>query len=772
MPALRSATLNALALLLLCAALIELSGRPPAPVSATAPPAVFSAERAMRHVQMIAQRPHPSGSSEHARVREYLLAQLTGMDLKPQVQEATGVGTRYPIAAQVLNVVARLPGKSGGGPAVLLAAHYDGVAAGPAAGDDAAGAAALLETLRAMRASSPPAHDVIALFSDAEEAGLAGAAAFVREHPWSRDVAFILNFEGRGTSGQSLMFETGSGNLDAVRVLRSVPAVAANSLSVTVYRALPNDTDLSELAMLGQPALNFAFARGLERYHTTRDDVAHLDVGSVQHHGMQALALAKAVANGQLPRPRTGDAVFFTLPLIGMVVYPEYCAMPLGIAAAVLVFLGCARLRRHEPRWLKAVSLGGIGIIVASILGVAAAFGAGRALQRIHGALPQGGSPGASGVYAFAIVMTTLSLSLGTWTIVRRWVSAAGAQLGALVVWAVLAIAVSWKVPGASFLFVWPLLAAAGAAFVELGTKKTGIVHLTGWAATLVATSVIVPLIYMVAGVIFGVIGPGAVTVGLFVPLTAWLLAPRMEALTVGHRWLTETVFVAVAALFFATGLATVQRSDEHPEPSAVGYALEAEAVGAWLLTLPEFARPGSWGAAVLGPAARTVAPRELTQPGDPPEWLTRALGRESAVVVTAAPRVPIRAPELKLIADSRTNAGRVVEFHVLPAPGTYSIRIQSVDMPVLAAEVDGRAIDVSRYRTPSPQWTLGYVAPSEKGFTLKLTVGRDTPMDLDLMARLLDLPPLPGVTIPQRPPGVVPLQAGDITAVYRRVRL
>lgn len=41
--------------------------------------------------------------------------------------------------------------------------------------------------------------------------------------------------------------------------------------------------------------------------------------------------------------------------------------MPLWIAAAVLVFLGCARLRRREPRWLKAVSLGGIGMIVASV---------------------------------------------------------------------------------------------------------------------------------------------------------------------------------------------------------------------------------------------------------------------------------------------------------------------------------------------------------------------------------------------------------------------
>jgi Zn-dependent M28 family amino/carboxypeptidase len=91
---------------------------------------------------------------------------------------------------------------------VLLVAHYDGVGAGPAASDDGAGSAALLETMRALRARKQPlAHDIMVLFTDGEEAGLLGAAAFVREHPWAKDVAVILNFEARGTSGRSFMFE-------------------------------------------------------------------------------------------------------------------------------------------------------------------------------------------------------------------------------------------------------------------------------------------------------------------------------------------------------------------------------------------------------------------------------------------------------------------------------------------------------------------------------------------------------------------------------------
>jgi len=91
---LRSALLTGVALLLLCAALVLFASRPPAPLPATAAPTVFSAERALRHVQMIAQRPHPNGSAELVRVREYLVAQLTTKHI--QSSGDNGAGTMRP----------------------------------------------------------------------------------------------------------------------------------------------------------------------------------------------------------------------------------------------------------------------------------------------------------------------------------------------------------------------------------------------------------------------------------------------------------------------------------------------------------------------------------------------------------------------------------------------------------------------------------------------------------------------------------------------------
>ena len=153
----------------------------------------------MRHVERIAQAPRPPGTQAHARAVEMLTAELASLGLQPQVQETVAVRQRGNslTGARVRNILARLPGTESG-PAVLLVAHYDSRSTTRGAGDDMAGVAAILETLRALRAGSALGQDLIVLFSDAEEVGLLGARAFADQHPWMADVGLVMNFEGRG----------------------------------------------------------------------------------------------------------------------------------------------------------------------------------------------------------------------------------------------------------------------------------------------------------------------------------------------------------------------------------------------------------------------------------------------------------------------------------------------------------------------------------------------------------------------------------------------
>jgi hypothetical protein len=728
----------ALGLIALCAVSILRVGRPPRPVPATAPGTAFSAERAMRHVEQIARRPHPMGTADHDRVRDYILGQLSAIGLQPQVQQTTGIGTRYRRAGHVQNILARLPGSDSHGKAVLIMAHYDGVEAGPAASDDGAGSAALLETLRALRARKHPlTHDVVALFTDGEEAGLLGAAAFVREHPWARDVAVVLNFEARGTNGRSFMFETGSGNLDAARALRTAHDATAASVYATIYRTLPNDTDLSEIAVLDLPALNFAFADGVERYHTSQDDIAHLSTGSLQHHGSQMLALARTFGTERLPRARTGDGVFFDLPIVGLVVYPQGLELPLAILGLVLVGALVARDR-------KGVGAGVLGVLVALVLSGAVGWIVGRML---HGPAVW------SGWYATAMVLLALSVTAACYTVAEGWSTPRGLHVGGIIIWLVLGLSLAVQVPGVSYLFAWPLLFAAGAAFFRRGRE------VADWAAAVVTLLIFVGFIYGVSVIMLGVTGTGAIALCVVASLIAFLLSPQLELVAGDTRWSAATWLAGAGVVCLVIAAITVHPSADHPIRSALIYAENADSSDAWLGTLDS--SPDAWTRQAIG---------ERT-PGPSPAWTARLSDYATRFTGRKVERVLLGAPNATLIRDTLFGGARHMLLRASAPAGTTALLMRARGAKVLSSSIDGRVVDTTRYRSRARDWVMEYWGVPDTGALVALSIPAGAHIDFDLAARRPGIPPVPGVTIPARPPYVAPSQTGDVNIVYRQWR-
>ncbi|MEX2110127.1 MAG: M20/M25/M40 family metallo-hydrolase [Gemmatimonadaceae bacterium] len=726
----------ALGLLALCTVSIVRIARPPRAVPATAADTAFSAERAMRHVVRIAERPHPMGTADHDRVRDYIVAQFSSLGLTPQIQQTTAIGTRDRHAGRVQNILARLPGTDPSGKAVLLLVHYDGIEAGPSASDDAAGCAAVLETLRALRASKQPlAHDVIALFTDGEESGLLGAAAFVREHPWAKDIAVVLNFEARGTNGRSVMFETGPGNLDAVRALRNARDATAGSVYATLYRTLPNDTDLSEIAVLGIPALNFAFADGIERYHTNHDDVAHLDPGSLQHHGSQMLAMARTFGNEPLPRARTGDGVFFDLPIVGLIVYPQGLELPLAILA--LVFVGTLVVRDR-----KGVGTGVLAAVVALVLSGAIGWVVGRMLD---------GPAVWSGLYATAIALLALSVTAACHAVGERWSTPRGLHVGALIVWLVLVLVLAIRAPGVAYLFTWPLLFAAGAAHLTRGRE------LAGWATVVVTVFILVGFIYGVSVIMLGVAGAGAIALCVVTSFVAVLLAPQLALIAGDARWSGALWLAGAGVVCLAIAALTVRPSADHPLRSALVYAEHADSSDAWLGT---FSRStNEWTRDAIGAATPT------------PAWTARLSAYANRFTGRRVPRVPLGVPGATLIRDTLIEGARQIVLRVSAPPGTIALVMRARGAPVLASSIDGRVVDTTRYRYRARDWFMQYWAVPDTGAIVALSIPAGSHIDFDLAARRPGIPPIPGLEIPPRPPHVVPSQTGDVNIVYRQWR-
>jgi len=374
--------LAVIAPLALVAVLVAALGSPPAALGKDAPPDVFSAGRAMDDVRGLTASglPHPSdhydGSertpqeiADHDRARDYVVGRLRAMGLTPEVQSGRACG-RFTCAGAE-NVVARIEG-SEPGPAVMLVAHYDSTPMGPGAADDGAGVASILETVRALQTGPKPRRSLIVLIDDSEEMGLVGARVFGLEHRWAKDVGVVLNFEARGTSGQAAMFETSNGNADLIGLFASgTERPIASSVIYTLYKRLPNDTDLSVFKQLGMQGLNFAFADRVFDYHTPGDTSEELDPRSLQHMGAQALGVTRALlAAPSLPKP-AGDAVYFDFLTLGMIRYPAGLTGPLailGALAAALVIRSAVKKGRTKVKRVLLAAAVWLGALVTSTL--------------------------------------------------------------------------------------------------------------------------------------------------------------------------------------------------------------------------------------------------------------------------------------------------------------------------------------------------------------------------------------------------------------------
>ncbi|MFN3557958.1 MAG: M20/M25/M40 family metallo-hydrolase [Brevundimonas sp.] len=335
----------------------------PRPAGADAPATAFSTARAMTDVRQLAQRPHPIGSADHARVQTFLLQRMTALGLQTSTQTgplAPGSIRRLtreggaPAAANfsATNLIGVLPGANPALPAVALMAHYDTTPNSPGAADDSAGVAAVLETVRALRGRGPSERTLVVLFTDGEELDLDGARVFWGGHPLRDRIDAVVNLEARGGGGRAMMFETGRGNSQTIALfgeaaVRATGGVTSNSLAVFVYETMPNGTDFTIPKARGVQGVNFAFIGRPEQYHAPGSTPDALDQGSVQHIGSQALETADALLRAPALPVATTNTVY--ADVFGQVIvrYPPAIGWVLWGVAALLLGGAAALARRR-----------------------------------------------------------------------------------------------------------------------------------------------------------------------------------------------------------------------------------------------------------------------------------------------------------------------------------------------------------------------------------------------------------------------------------------
>ena len=499
----------------------------PSPAPTSADPTELSAERAMISINRLADEPHSVLRREaHDRARDDVIGMFTDLGYTPTVHSDPMFDLSDPADKRIFDdlsavqqatlkdaptdtIVVDVPGKSER--TMALMAHYDsatveadenghqqitdGTSLGAA--DDGYGVAAIVETLRALKAEGrQPENSLKIVITDGEEIGLVGARNEMRHHRADyENVDLVLNLEARGTSGPALMFET-SPNNSAVAgyFLSHVEQPATGSLLPSLYARMPNTTDMAALIPEGFTVLNIAAIGEADHYHHATDAPRYVDHSTLQHYGDQVLGLTRAWAfDGQAPTlTASGDLHFFQLWRGMTVHYPAAVGTGLG-CLAVIAAIGTVAVRARSLRWKRVLgSVWGLTWRAAFASAVAGLVQLGAMAMKWAPESGLGPNPLLVGMFASG---TLIGVGLTVHFVVRRWKEGLGQEAVAAVLLLLAAVCVPLMVlvSGAAYVLVLPTLALALTALAPRRVRPV-----VGALAAFVIVAILAPAVLLI----------------------------------------------------------------------------------------------------------------------------------------------------------------------------------------------------------------------------------------------------------------------------------
>jgi Peptidase family M28 len=535
----------------------------------------FSTKRALKIIKQIAKEPHYVGSTAHDLVADYIVSELDKMGVKNNIQEGEnfydGVGTH------VKNIYARIPG-SGSEKDLLLLSHYDSAPHSVSHGamDDASGVATILEGIRVfLYNKTPHKNDIVILFSDAEELGLNGAALFANDYPRVKKIGLVLNFEARGSSGPSFMLmESSSGNQrminDFVKANPEYPV--SNSLMYSIYKMLPNDTDLTAFRKKRHiSGFNFANIDSHFKYHTQLDNFENINEKSLAHKGSYLMPLMKHFSNFDLKLiDSSRENVYCNTPL-GFVNYSFDYIFPMLIIAVILffilIFIGIAK----RILVIKEILKGFIPILLTLTIGGGLTFFGWKLILILYPeyiSILQGFTYNGHD-YMMLFVFLTLCICF---LIYKRFINSKNTMsqsVAPLFLWLGINFAIAFSLQGASF-FILPIFSSLAMLAIFVITQKNY------WFLNIILS--IPTFVFIVPFIDLFPVGLGLKIMfgsSILLVLCFGLLLPVFGAFNNKRFW--AILFFIFSVGFFIKAHFNSGFSEIQPKPNSLVYFLDAD---------------------------------------------------------------------------------------------------------------------------------------------------------------------------------------------------
>lgn len=708
-------------------------------------PTFFSTDRALVHVKNLSIEPHAVGFPAHANVRAYIISELKKMGLETATQEGYTAGD-WANLSKAANILARIKG-SGQGKALLVLSHYDSSPHSSFGASDAgSGVATILEGIRAFLAENKtPKNDIIILISDAEELGLNGADLFVNRHPWAKDVGLALNFEARGSGGPSYMLiETNQGNAKLIEGFSEAnPAYpVANSLAYSIYKMLPNDTDLTVFREDGDiQGFNFAFIDDHFDYHTALDTYERLDRNTLAHQGSYLMPLLRYFSDADLNNLRSSeDYIYFNLPFFRLVSYPFGWIWPMfGIAVAAFLLLLISGFKKNKLN-LKDILKGFVPLLLTLVVNGLFGYFAWTAIKwwypgfddMLHGFTYNG--------HAYIAVYALLSLGICLWVYHKfRKISVPNILIAPIFIWLVICCLVSLYLKGASF-FIVPLFAVLVALLVTINQEKPNPFLLVFLA--LPAVFIYAPFIKMFP------VGLGLkmmIAATLFTTLLFFLVLPFLAQLKNKDHLSYLTIFLFAAFSIYAH--INSNFNEKRPKPSSLLYTYDADKDEAIWATYDS--KLIDWNNQFLGSEKRVPQPMEYKT--------LYSKYRTQFTYVSDAPKKAIAAPWIDTVKDTIVGNERLLEICVTPKRDVNRLDVYTNPLHLNAVKVNSIPLTDEFLERRKTRLITHFI--SNNDYTeLELSFPKDSVLELTFYESSNDLLSHKDFTVPKRPASSIPM--------------
>lgn len=706
----------------------------------------FSTDRALKHVEHVSKQPHAVGFPAHVEVREYIVTELEKMGLHTSFQEGYAAGD-WGNLSKAINILARIEG-SNEGKALVLLSHYDSSPHSSLGASDAgSGVATILEGIRAFLAENKtPKNDIIILFTDAEELGLNGADLFVNKHPWAKEVGLVLNFEARGSGGPSYMLlETNRGNSKLIKefIAAELQFPVTNSLAYSVYKMLPNDTDLTVFRKDRDiDGFNFAFIDDYYDHHTARDNYARLDRNTLAHQGSYLMPLLRYFSNSDLTDLKNpNDYVYFSVPFFKLVSYPFEWIYPMLILAIlffiVLLFYGLQNKLLNANNIVK----GFLPLLLVLIINCGVGFYSWSFLKWIypqyndmlHGFTYNG--------YTYILAFVLFATSVCFWAYHRfRKIETANLLVAPLFLWLLICGLIASYLPGASF-FIFPVFALLASLLIVMNLKVIKPYLL--FFLTIPALFIYAPLIKIFP------VGLGLkmiVATTLLTTLTFVLLLPVFGFYT-KKKMLAFLIFVLFVGFMVSAHFSSGFTKD-NAKPSSLLYVLNADTNTAQWATYDHTLI--DWNKNYFGTNKKNLEQNAAV--------ILSSKYSTGFSYIAEAPLKTILPPTIEKVRDTVIGNERLLEICILPQRNVNRLEIFTNDITIKKGSVNGIPLsDFYLENRKSKKLITHYI--SQNDFTeLEFTVPMGAILELTLFEASNDLLENPLFSIPPRPENSIPM--------------